>query len=88
MARVTRLPDSENGEFPEGYSEQVLCCWRVDRDGFYLNIPGAGLATLRGHQVVEHMDGSITATPSVALLDTDGEQLAHGFLTAGEWREC
>jgi hypothetical protein len=54
--------------------------------------PDEGLiGNLSGHTVVEHEDGTITATPSI-LITYDGadgvHQQVHGYLTRGVWRDC
>ena len=55
---------------------------------WYCRPVGEHLGNLRGHQVEEHEDGTITVRPSILLMDCEGNHLWHGFLTRGEWREC
>ncbi len=71
-------------------NDDELCYWKGE-DGWYLNLPGCGLATLRGHKVEEHEDGTISATPSILTTghNDKGEQVTrHGYLTRGIWKEC
>jgi len=42
------------------------------------------LCRLDGHQIVEHADGSITASPSI-LITGPGKLRWHGYLKAGRW---
>lgn len=66
-------------------------------DTWYLWIPGGRhgyMANLAAHDVVEHTDGTISVTPSILVTSydvVDGKHVAtsaHGYLTAGEWRDC
>jgi hypothetical protein len=70
--------------------EGELCYWKTENDGWYLNLPGCGLATLRAHMVEEHEDGTISATPSILVTSRrDGKNVQrHGYLTHGVWTEC
>lgn len=64
--------------------------WRGE-DGWYLSIPGCGLAGLRNHEVVEHEDRTISVTPSILVHghDAAGQPVKrHGFLTRGVWHGC
>ena len=45
------------------------------------------LGNLDGHTVVEHLDRTISVTPSI-LITRPGLGQWHGFLTYGVWREC
>lgn len=72
-------------------NESEVAYWKTEDDGWYLNLPGCGLATLRGHQVIEHEDGTITASPSILLHghdDSGKEVVRHGYLEHGVWRDC
>lgn len=40
------------------------------------------------HTVVEHEDGMITVVPSIKQEWGSGEEVWHGFLERGVWREC
>lgn len=58
------------------------------KDGvWYGRPPGCpnALASLAGHTVTEHDDGTITVSPSI-LISGAGDW--HGFLERGVWREC
>lgn len=48
--------------------------------------PGGGLGSLSDHEVVEHEDGTITVSPSIAI--DDGRSKWHGYLEAGIWRKA
>jgi hypothetical protein len=57
--------------------------------------PNDHLANLARHQVVEHEDGTITVSPSIAVgkhLNSEGRlvppYLYHGFLEKGVWRSA
>jgi hypothetical protein len=43
------------------------------------------VASLAGHDIVEHEDGTITVSPSILIHRHDGEW--HGYLEKGIWRE-
>ncbi len=45
--------------------------------------PDGRLANLGGHVVVEHVDGSISVSPSILVSDSRGSW--HGFLVNGVW---
>lgn len=79
--RVAGFDDSDDGE---------MCYWKVEGDGWYLNLPGCGLATLRNHVVEEHEDGTISARPSILVTSRrDGQNVQrHGYFTHGVWTEC
>lgn len=38
------------------------------------------------HTIIEHEDGTITATPSIRITKYDGSEW-HGYLTNGIWKE-
>lgn len=58
-----------------------------DKNGvWYIRPPRCHMGSLQLHKVVEHEDGTITASPSI-LID-DGRTRWHGFLEQGFWREC
>jgi hypothetical protein len=52
----------------------------------FLNIPGAGLANLANHHIIECKDGSISVEPSILI--SDSTKRAHGYLTQGLWKYC
>ena len=43
--------------------------------------------SLKGHQVIEHEDGTITASPSIGHTEPNVGYW-HGYLERGIWREC
>jgi hypothetical protein len=43
---------------------------------------------LRGHDVTEHGDGTITASPSILVSGGEKSWSWHGYLERGVWREC
>jgi hypothetical protein len=51
--------------------------------------PNGELANLAGHKVVEHDDGTITVSPSIAVRDPHWKpgdpDRYHGFLERGVW---
>lgn len=60
-----------------------------DGDIWYACTPNGHLGNLSAHEVVEHDDGTITVSPSILVkyAGADGEQLWHGYLEHGIWRE-
>lgn len=42
---------------------------------------------LKNHKIVEHEDGTITASPSILLEWGDGQSW-HGYLERGVWKTC
>ena len=84
-----RLPDVARGDSPTGLDESRVCYWLESNTGtWWIYLPRAGIGRLTKHTVVEHEDGTITVTPSIAHGYTDEPPERHGFLTRGEWREC
>jgi len=77
----------------KGTRVEVTDCSRLN-DGEYAKIngewyckpPGSHLGRLKGHKVVEHEDGTITASPSILI--NWGEKQWHGYLIRGEWESC
>jgi len=58
-------------------------------DGRWMaNAPGGGLGDLSQHDVTEHLDGSITVSPSILITASraDGDIHWHGYLERGVWR--
>jgi hypothetical protein len=71
-------------------NENEFAYW-TETGGWYLNLPGRGVATLRKHEVTEHEDGTITASPSIKTWGHDengNEVVMHGYLERGVWRDC
>jgi hypothetical protein len=59
----------------------------VDAGTWYGQTPNNLLANLRGHRVVEHEDGTITAAPSIEVIGSFNEPgYWHGHLERGTWR--
>lgn len=85
MIPCRRLPDVQKGELP-CYGEDEWVYWFSPGDGWYLNVPPIGLASLRGHQVELHEDATITASPSILV--GNGDLSRHGFLERGVWRDA
>lgn len=53
--------------------------------------PNGHTGNLSAHDVVEHEDGTITVSPSIAVsMRQDGKdvELWHGYLERGVWRSC
>lgn len=89
MSEQAKRVDSFDDWIAAG-GEGEMCYWKEEGDGWILNLPGCGLATLRGHTVEEHEDGTISATPSILVTGHhDGKRTQrHGYLTRGVWTEC
>lgn len=91
-----RLPDSVNGEFPEGFDDRAVCYWRdlrlVDRPGWkhgwMIYLPAGGAGNLSQHDVDEHEDGTITVSPSILMTNPSTTRRRHGFLVRGSWQPC
>ena len=50
--------------------------------------PNGHVGNLANHTVVEHADGTISATPSILISEPNtGKTLWHGWLERGVWRE-
>lgn len=49
--------------------------------------PNGHMVGLRGHEVTEHDDRTITVSPSI-LVYTGTEAVWHGYLERGVWRSC
>lgn len=57
-------------------------------DRWYAVSPNGLLCGLNNHQITEHEDGTITASPSIIVRGGDGDKTYHGFLERGVWREA
>lgn len=60
---------------------------------WYARVPTGDMANLSGHDITEHRDGTITASPSIKVSTSrDGGntmiELWHGFLERGIWRNA
>lgn len=49
--------------------------------------PNGALGNLDGHDITEHEDGTITASPSILVHPTPDSPGWHGYLEHGVWRE-
>lgn len=88
MEKAIRLPTPEEpGDFPEGFDRAAVCYWKTEGGTWFLWLPGGGLGTLVRHEVTEHEDGTITASPSIVLI-RGSERTRHGFLRRGVWEPC
>lgn len=59
--------------------------WKDTSAGtWYGRCPSGELANLAGHTITEHLDGTITVTPSILV---QGEKTWHGYLNHGVWQE-
>jgi hypothetical protein len=83
-----RLPDGTDwsSAVPNG------AYWKSVHDGRWdATTPNGLLANLRGHQVTEHDDGTITVSPSIEVNRGRANPTKgywHGFLERGVWRSC
>jgi len=69
--RITAIPDGG---------------WAKTENGWYVRPPGTRrAASIQGHDVVEHDDGTITVTPSLRYSSWNRNDYWHGWLTAGQW---
>ncbi len=55
---------------------------------WHAKTPNGHLANLARHDVEEHADGTITVSPSIRVSSPGDEELWHGYLEAGVWREA
>jgi hypothetical protein len=85
MMQGRRLPD---GEISGSACFEPGVYGRIEAEGdWHACTPSGMLANLRAHDVVEHEDGTITASPSILVSQSNvGEW--HGYLERGVWREC
>lgn len=65
---------------------------KISTGEFIIKSPNGIVASIRNHKIIEHDDGTITASPSILLTgytypDRPGEVNWHGFLEKGVWRE-
>lgn len=85
-ARRLEVPE---GETLPAFDEAEVSYWKL-RGVWYIHLPGPGVGTLVNHTIEEHPDGTISVSPSVLLTRhlLAGDQVRHGYLTCGEWRDC
>ena len=85
-----RLPDVVGNSCPALQPGEYVKMLALNT--WYCCTPNGHVGNLRNHRVVEHEDGSITATPSilVQIAKSDGTtvELWHGYLELGLWRSC
>ena len=75
----------------ENLDPSKICYWKVSDGSFLIQWPNGLLGNLRGHNVQEHEDGTITVSPSILTSGCDeaGNPISvHGFLELGIWRDC
>lgn len=58
-----------------------------DENAIYGRTPNGLMCNLKRHQITEHEDGTVTASPSI-LVNAGGNESWHGYLERGVWREC
>jgi len=76
--------------FPDGAFEGLMPPggYRRDERGVWVICCPNGLhGSLANHTVNEHVDGTITVSPSILVTAHDGQSY-HGCLERGVWREC
>lgn len=88
----TRRPDTDDGSellAPGEYQKVVGGAWieRVGHPVWTCCTPNGHAGNLQNHTIVEHEDGTITVSPSIAV-SRGGVQVWHGFLERGVWRSC
>lgn len=90
MTEAERLPDSVDGEFPDGFDTRRICYWKDQRgqDLWMLYLPGGGVGNLSAHEVTEHEDGTITVSPSILVSSGRKDRRRHGYLKRGVWDPC
>jgi len=62
--------------------------WRDSTGTWWICPPRGSIGRISNHTVVEHDDGTITASPSILMTSGDSRQRWHGYLEKGVWREC
>ena len=50
--------------------------------------PNGHSGNLSKHDVTVHEDGTITVSPSILVTRPPQEEMWHGYLERGVWREC
>jgi hypothetical protein len=88
------LPNLEPGDY--GRIAEAHRAAYVGRSDWHGCTPNGHLCNLGGHEVVEHEDGTITASPSILVSSSRWDeqqqtmvrfQAWHGYLEKGIWRE-
>ena len=79
-----RIGPDENGSLP---MLQPGDFWIYD--GIWHGItPNDYPCNLGNHTVIEHEDNSITVSPSIRVSISNTEDVWHGYLEQGVWKEC
>lgn len=89
MAAGDTLHGRRLDERPKGLPEPGDY-YPVVRDGarvWMACCPNGFLGDLTQHEVTEHEDGTITASPSILVSRTGTSDHWHGYLEHGVWRE-
>ena len=60
--------------------------WRAS-GVWYCRTPSGDMGSLRGHEVTEHEDGTITVSPSILVGGGNMTELWPSYLERGVWRE-
>lgn len=88
----TRVEDDSlsHNPFRPGTYGRVMGLQQPDKWDWAACTPNGHLANLAAHNVTEHDDGTITVSPSIKV--SGGvrceEELWHGYLENGIWRQC
>lgn len=88
-----RLPDLTWGAGTDAWdsARQPGDYARIVKDGepyaWYVMTPNGHQGTLRNHTVIEHDDGTVTASPSIVVSLVGTDEGWHGYLEGGVWRE-
>ncbi len=89
MSRIADLYCDKDGWSPIADSKPGDY-WKLHlKDGgieWYAHVPSGVIGNLSGHEVIEHEDGTITASPSILI--PHGDKKWHGHLKAGVWSEA
>jgi hypothetical protein len=73
--------------------DTLICYWKTT-DGvntnWFVYLPGCGVGMLSRHAVLEHLDQTITVTPSIKMQGhhAGARVIRHGYLTSGVWHPC
>ncbi len=93
-----RLPDSLDGSYPRlepgDYIKILGGSWKESKTGplWIIRAPNGETCYLNAaHTFVEHEDGTLTVSPSIAIREKDVagntiRELYHGYLERGVWR--
>ena len=84
-----RLPDGPEAQtFTPGDYQKITDHPHPEVAGtWYVCTPDGRVGWLKNHTVVEHEDGTITASPSILVSAGGREGSWHGYLEHGVWRE-